>query len=66
MTAPSNILLITNRGGIATRIVRARTGLGIHSMAAFAEDDAAPPHVRETDVVLPLVGRGVAAYPDMD
>ncbi|MCS9516563.1 carbamoyl-phosphate synthase large subunit, partial [Pseudomonas aeruginosa] len=66
MTAPFNSLLIANRGEIAIRIARACADLGIRSVAVFAEDDAASLHVRKADVALPLAGRGVAAYLDMD
>ncbi|MBW6206365.1 ATP-binding protein, partial [Pseudomonas aeruginosa] len=66
MTAPFNALLIANRGEIAIRIARACADLGIRSVAVFAEDDAASLHVRKADVALPLAGRGVAAYLDMD
>ncbi|WP_132655418.1 carboxyl transferase domain-containing protein [Pseudomonas aeruginosa] len=67
MTAPPfNALLIANRGEIAIRIARACADLGIRSVAVFAEDDAASLHVRKADVALPLAGRGVAAYLDMD
>nr|WP_259374697.1 carboxyl transferase domain-containing protein [Pseudomonas aeruginosa] len=59
-------MLIANRGEIAIRIARACADLGIRSVAVFAEDDAASLHVRKADVALPLAGRGVAAYLDMD
>ncbi|MEM8240240.1 biotin carboxylase N-terminal domain-containing protein, partial [Morganella morganii subsp. sibonii] len=59
-------ILIANRGEIAIRIPRACADLGIRSVAVFAEDDAASLHVRKADVALPLAGRGVAAFLDMD
>lgn len=59
-------LLIANRGEIAIRIARAASELGIRSLAVYAEDDATSLHVRKADSAVPLKGRGVAAYLDMD
>ena len=59
-------LLIANRGEIAIRIARATAGLGIESVAMYAEDDSASLHVRSADTVHPLKGRGAAAYLDME
>ncbi len=58
-------LLVANRGEIAIRIVRAAAELGIRTVAAFSEDDAASLHVRKADEARPLEGRGVPAYLDM-
>lgn len=59
-------LLIANRGEIAIRIAQACADLGIRSVAVFAEDDAASLHTRKADLAVPLQGRGVPAYLDMD
>ena len=59
-------LLIANRGEIAIRIARAASELGIRSLAVYAEDDGTSLHVRKADSAVPLAGRGVAAYLDMD
>ena len=66
MHAPFTSLLIANRGEIAIRIARACADLGIRSLAVFAEDDGASLHTRKADLTLPLRGRGVSAYLDMD
>ena len=58
-------LLIANRGEIAIRIAQACADLGIRSVAVFAEDDAACLHTRKADLAVPLKGRGVPAYLDM-
>ncbi|MBT9528704.1 MAG: carbamoyl-phosphate synthase large subunit, partial [Pseudomonas sp.] len=59
-------LLIANRGEIAIRIARACADLEIRSVAVFAEDDDASLHTRKADLAVPLKGRGVPAYLDMD
>ncbi|WP_447588987.1 carboxyl transferase domain-containing protein [Aquipseudomonas campi] len=59
-------LLIANRGEIAIRIARACADLDIRSVAVFAEDDDASLHTRKADLAVPLKGRGVPAYLDMD
>ncbi len=63
---PFPALLIANRGEIAIRIAQACADLGIRSVAVFAADDSACLHTRKADLALPLAGRGVAAYLDMD
>ena len=63
---PFSALLIANRGEIAIRIAQACADLGIRSVAVYAEDDSACLHTRKADLALPLTGRGVAAYLDMD
>jgi acetyl/propionyl-CoA carboxylase alpha subunit/acetyl-CoA carboxylase carboxyltransferase component len=55
-------LLIANRGEIAIRIARAAAELGIRTVAVHSEDDAPSLHVRKTDDVIALRGRGAAAY----
>ncbi|MBB6340068.1 acetyl/propionyl-CoA carboxylase alpha subunit [Pseudomonas fluvialis] len=66
MSAPFNTILIANRGEIAIRIARACADLDIRSVAVFAEDDGASLHTRKADLAVPLRGRGVPAYLDMD
>ncbi|WP_028219877.1 acetyl-CoA carboxylase family protein [Paraburkholderia oxyphila] len=63
---PIGTLLIANRGEIAIRIARAAAEAGVRSVAVYAEDDAHALHVRRADLAVPLAGRGVAAYLDMD
>ena len=57
-------LFIANRGEIAVRIARAAAGLGIVSVAAFSQDDAASPHVLAATHGAALPGRGPRAYLD--
>lgn len=66
MSTPFTSLLIANRGEIAIRIARACADLEIRSVAVFAEDDDASLHTRKADLAVPLKGRGVPAYLDMD
>ncbi len=66
MSAPFTALLIANRGEIAIRIARACADLEVRSVAVFAEDDSASLHTRKADLAVPLKGRGVPAYLDMD
>lgn len=58
-------LLIANRGEIAIRIARAAAEMNIRTVAIYAEDDAASLHVRRSDHVCALRGKGAAAYLDM-
>lgn len=62
---PFTSLLIANRGEIAIRIAQACADLGIRSVAVYAEDDGACLHTRKADLAVPLAGRGVSAYLDM-
>ena len=55
-------VLIANRGEIALRIARALHDLGIASVAVYAEDDAASPHVLAAGVAVALNASGPAAY----
>ncbi len=59
-------LLIANRGEIAVRIARAAVDLGIHTVAIYSEDDANGLHLRIADEAVPLSGRGVPAYLDIE
>ena len=59
-------LLIANRGEIAVRIARAAMDLGIHTVAIYSEDDANGLHLRIADEAVPLGGRGVPAYLDIE
>jgi acetyl/propionyl-CoA carboxylase alpha subunit/acetyl-CoA carboxylase carboxyltransferase component len=58
-------ILIANRGEIALRLVRAVRDLGAVSVAVYAADDGAAPHVRHADESAPLQGSGPAAYLDI-
>ncbi|MEM7218798.1 MAG: carboxyl transferase domain-containing protein [Pseudomonadota bacterium] len=57
-------LLVSNRGEIAVRIIRAAQELGIRTVAVYSTDDADSLHARLADDHVPLEGRGVAAYLD--
>ncbi len=57
-------ILIANRGEIAIRVARACAGLGIESVALYAQDDAGALHPRRADRALALDGTGPAAYLD--
>ncbi|WP_298214618.1 carboxyl transferase domain-containing protein, partial [Acidovorax sp.] len=57
-------VLVANRGEIALRIVRALHDLGLPSVAVFADDDAASPHVQAADSAVALNANGAAAYLD--
>lgn len=59
-------LLVANRGEIARRVLRAAAGLGIETVAVFAEDDRLSPHVAEADRSVSLgAGPAVATYLDL-
>ena len=65
---PSSVLftkvLVANRGEIALRTVRALHDLGIASVAVYADDDAASPHVQAATAAVALGATGPAAYLD--
>ncbi len=58
----NTILLIANRGEIALRIIRTATELGMQTVAVYAEDDAASPHVHAADQAIAVPGAGAEAY----
>ncbi|MEM8897946.1 MAG: carboxyl transferase domain-containing protein [Bacteroidota bacterium] len=58
-------LLIANRGEIALRIIQAAAELGIPTLSIFSEDDANALHLQRSDEAIPLKGRGVAPYLDI-
>ncbi|MFN3440675.1 MAG: biotin carboxylase N-terminal domain-containing protein, partial [Acidovorax sp.] len=47
-------VLVANRGEVALRIVRALHDLGLPSVAVYADDDAASPHVQAADEAVAL------------
>ncbi len=57
-------VLVANRGEVALRIVRALHDLGLPSVAVYADDDAASPHVDAADEAVALNATGPAAYLD--
>ncbi len=57
-------VLVANRGEIALRTVRALHDLGIASVAVYADDDAASPHVQAATTAVALGATGPAAYLD--
>ncbi|MGI6796328.1 carboxyl transferase domain-containing protein [Gordonia sihwensis] len=59
-------LLIANRGEIALRIIRTAREMGVYTVAVYAPDDAATPHVAAADEAVGLPGEGPAAYLDID
>jgi acetyl/propionyl-CoA carboxylase alpha subunit len=59
-------ILIANRGEIAIRIARAASDLGIETVAIYTEDDRASLHVSRADHAVPLRGRGVRPYLDIE
>lgn len=65
---PSSVLftkvLVANRGEIALRTVRALHDLGIASVAVYADDDDASPHVQAATAAVALGATGPAAYLD--
>ena len=61
---PFKKLLITNRGEIAVRILRAAQDLGLATVAVFSHDDAGALHCMLADQAVALQATGPAAYLD--
>ena len=61
---PIRRLLIANRGEIALRIARSAREHGVESVAVHAPEDAALAEGYGADAIVPLAGRGAAAYLD--
>jgi propionyl-CoA carboxylase alpha chain len=60
-------LLVANRGEIARRILRTAAGMGIGTVAVYAEGDAGAPFVTEADRAVALPGRTAAqTYLDVE
>ncbi len=60
-------ILITNRGEIASRIIKTCKQLNIKSIAVYSEPDEDSPYVEEADVAYPLGGSRVnESYLNMD
>ncbi len=59
-------ILIANRGEIAIRITHTLSAMGIESVAVYAEDDKNSLHTTKADVAVPLKGKGVKAYLDIE
>ncbi|MDX2380273.1 MAG: biotin carboxylase N-terminal domain-containing protein [Acidimicrobiia bacterium] len=60
-------LLVANRGEIARRVMRTAASMGIHTVAVYADPDAAAPFVSEADDAEALGGRTAAeTYLDVD
>lgn len=59
-------ILIANRGEIAIRISRAVADLGLTSVGVYSEDDAHNLHCLRVDEIVPLKGKGPAAYLDAE
>ena len=59
-------LLISNRGEIAIRIIRAAAELGIGTVAVAPRDDAGSLHTGKADELVTLSGSGTPAYLAMD
>lgn len=59
-------ILIANRGEIAIRITQTLSVMGIESLVVYAEDDSNSLHTKKADVAIPLEGKGVKAYLDIN
>jgi len=59
-------LLVANRGEIAVRIMRTAAEMNIKTVAVFAEDDGKSLHTRRADEAVPLQGKGVRPYLDIE
>ncbi|MGI8492712.1 MAG: acetyl/propionyl/methylcrotonyl-CoA carboxylase subunit alpha [Acidimicrobiales bacterium] len=64
---PIRRLLVANRGEIAGRIMRTASGMGIQTVAVYADGDAGAPFVTQADAAFALGGRSAAeTYLDID
>jgi acetyl/propionyl-CoA carboxylase alpha subunit/acetyl-CoA carboxylase carboxyltransferase component len=63
---PFRRLLIANRGEVALRVARAAADLGIPMVAVYAPEDSGSLHLRHADSSVPLSGKGVQAYLDVE
>lgn len=59
-------LLIANRGEIAIRVARTAAAMGIRTVAVHTADDVTSLHLKHTDEVRELPGKGVAGYLSID
>jgi acetyl/propionyl-CoA carboxylase alpha subunit/acetyl-CoA carboxylase carboxyltransferase component len=59
-------LLVSNRGEIAIRIIRAAAELNIPTVSVAPSDDASSLHTGKADEAVTLDGTGTAAYLDID
>ena len=59
-------LLVSNRGEIAIRIIRAAAELDIATVAIYPQDDAGSLHTGKADEAVALEGVGTAAYLDIE
>ena len=59
-------LLVSNRGEIAIRIMRAAAELGIPTVSVAPKDDAGSLHTGKADAAVTLPGTGAAAYLDIE
>ena len=59
-------ILIANRGEIAIRVSQTLSVMGIESFVVYAEDDSKSLHTKKADVAIPLKGKGVKAYLDIE
>ncbi|MEQ8716314.1 MAG: pyruvate carboxylase [Acidimicrobiales bacterium] len=61
-------VLVANRGEIAIRAFRAAVGLGLRTVAVYAEEDRSSPHRTKADEAYRIgeIGHPVGAYLDVD
>lgn len=59
-------ILIANRGEIAIRVAQTLSAMGVESLVVYAEDDSNSLHTKKADLVIPLKGKGVKAYLDIE
>lgn len=59
-------ILIANRGEIAIRVTQTLSAMGVGSVVVYAEDDSNSLHTKKADLAIPLKGKGVKAYLDIE